>query len=381
MAKSYYDILGVEKNATKEDVKKAYKKLAKKYHPDLNKEADAEAKFKEVSEAYQVLSDEQKRAAYDQYGHDAFKQGAGRTGAGQGFGGFGQGFGGFGSQSYSDFGDPFEIFEQFFGGGFSRGGTRSARRQRGHDLEARVELTFEEAVHGTEKTLRYSRYVVCDECNGSGAKKGTGTNTCPTCNGQGRVQAQQQIFGAAFSTVTACPECQGEGEIIEEKCPNCRGTGRFQKQEEFTFKVPAGVDTGTRLRFKGQGSAGERTKETGDLYVSFRVAPHKFFKRKNNDIYIEVPITFAQAALGDTIQVPTIHGEESIDIKAGIQSGDTIVIPDKGVPNPNGKGKGDQIITVTIQTPTKLSKEEKELFSKLKEHEKRDKKWWEGLFG
>ena len=267
MAKSYYDVLGVDKNASKDDIKKAYKKLAKKYHPDLNKEADAEKKFKEVSEAYQVLSDEQKKAAYDRYGHDAFKQGAGRAGAGQGFGGFGQGFGGFGSQQqYSDFVDPFEIFEQFFGGGF--GGGRSSRRssrQRGHDLEAKMELTFDEAVHGTEKTLRYSRYVTCEECDGSGAKKGTGTKTCETCGGQGRVQAQQQIFGAAFSTVTACPDCQGEGEIIEEKCPNCRGTGRYQTQEEFTFKIPAGVDTGTRLRFKNQGSAGERSNDTGDL--------------------------------------------------------------------------------------------------------------------
>ncbi|MCA9389833.1 molecular chaperone DnaJ [candidate division WWE3 bacterium] len=375
MAKDYYQILGVEKKATKDEIKKAYKKLAKQYHPDLNKEADAEKKFKEVSEAYQVLSDEQKRSTYDQVGHDAFTRGGGNN-AGAGFGGFGQGFGGFSGSD--NFVDPFEIFEQFFGGGFG-GGSRRSRRSQGQSLEARVDLTFDEAVHGTEKTLTYSRYDVCDVCSGSGAKEGTSAKTCATCNGQGRVRTQQSMLGAMFSSVADCPDCQGTGETIEDPCSNCRGTGRFQKQEDFTFKVPAGVDTGTRIRFSGRGSAGERSGVTGDLYVSFKVKPHKLFERKNQNIYLSVPVSYSQAALGDTITVPTIHGEESVDLPAGTQPGAQIKLSDKGVAYPNSKRMGDQIITVAIETPKKLSKEEKKLFEQLKALEKKPKKWWEKI--
>lgn len=376
--RDYYDILGVSKTADEAEIKKAYKKLAKQYHPDVNKSPDAEDKFKEVSEAYQVLSDSQKRAAYDQYGDAAFQQGMGGSGAG--FEGFGQGFGGFGGQGGFGFSDPFDIFEQFFGGrtgGFGR--QAGTAKRRGADLEARIDLEFDEAVHGTEKTLKYSRYLTCDTCDGSGAKKGTKPTTCATCQGQGRVRTQQSVFGAMFSSVVACPECHGAGETIADKCPNCRGTGRFQSQEEFTFKVPAGVDTGTRLRFAERGNAGERGGSAGELFVAFRVKPHALFKRRENDIHIEVPISFAQAALGDTVAVPTIHGEENITIKPGTQSGAEITLTGKGVPRLHSQRVGDHIVTVKIETPTKLSGAQKDLFKQLKETENRPQKWWEKI--
>lgn len=374
MAKrDYYDILGVQKNASTDEIKKAYKKLAKQYHPDLNKEPDAEAKFKEIGEAYQALSDQQKRAAYDQFGHSAFDASGGAPGGG--FGGFGNAYSGFGNAGYSGFSDPFDIFEQFFGGAAGRG-ARSSRRS-GADLEARIELTFDEAAHGTEKTLRYSRYIVCEECTGSGAKKGTKPTTCTTCGGQGQVRSQQSVFGAMFSTVTACPTCQGAGEIIQDKCPNCRGNGRTQTEEQFTFNIPAGVDTGTRLRFSGRGHAGERGTQSGDLYVRFKVQQHKLFKRRDDDIYIELPVSFAQAALGDTVTVPTIHGEEEITIKPGTQPDEEIILRHKGIQSGHSSRKGDQIITVKVETPTKLSKEQKEHFDALLKLEKHPKKWWE----
>lgn len=374
MAKrDYYEILGVSKNASTDEIKKAYKKLAKQYHPDLNKEPDAEAKFKEIGEAYQALSDDQKRSAYDRFGHSAFDQTAG-AGAG-GFGGFGNAYSGFGNSGYSGFSDPFDIFEQFFGSGF-RGRTQS-RQHSGADLEARVELTFDEAVHGVEKTLRYSRYITCDVCAGSGAKKGTKPVTCATCGGQGQVRSQQSVFGAMFSTVTVCPTCQGAGETIQDKCPNCRGNGRTQTEEQFTFNIPAGVDTGTRLRFSGRGHAGERGAAAGDLYIRFKVQPHQYFKRRDHDVHLELPISFAQAALGATVTVPTIHGEEEVIIKPGIQSGEEIVLRHKGIQSGHSSRKGNQIITIKIETPTKLSKEQREHFDALLQLEKHPKKWWD----
>lgn len=373
--RDYYDILGIGKTANEAEIKKAYKKLAKQYHPDLNKSQDAEKKFKEVSEAYQVLSDGKKRKQYDQFGHAAFSQG---SGAGSYGGGFGQGFGGFsGAEGFSD---PFDIFEQFFGGGFRSSGGASRGQQRGADLETRVDLTFDEAVHGTEKTLKYSQMLACKKCNATGAKKGTKVESCATCGGQGRVRAQQNVFGAMFNTVTTCPTCQGAGETIAEKCPECRGNGRYQSNETFTFKVPAGIDTGTRLRFAGKGHAGERGAAPGDLYVRFHVKPHALFKRKDYDIHIDAPISFSQAALGDTIMVPTIYGEEELKIPAGTQAGTILTLKDRGVARPNNKRKGNQLIRVIIETPTKLSKDEKALFTKLRSHENKPKKWWDGLF-
>lgn len=353
--RDYYEVLGVDKNASEADIKKAFRKLARKYHPDVNPgDKEAEAKFKEINEAYDVLSNAEKRQQYDQFGHDAPNFG----GAG-GFGGFGGG--GFGTSA--DFGDLGDIFNMFFGGG---GGSAQANGPRqGNDLRYDLTLTFEEAVFGCKKTITVDRWVTCSTCGGSGAKPGTSPETCSRCHGTGRVTSMQQTPFGRMQTQTTCPECGGTGKVIKEKCPDCGGTGRKRESKSLEVNIPAGVDNGTRLRMASEGEAGENGGPAGDLYIYIRVRPHDIFTRDDNDIYMEQKINVAQAALGDEIEVPTLEGRIKFTIPAGVQSGARFRLKGKGVKSMRGYGKGDQYVTVTIETPKNLSAEQRELFEKL----------------
>ncbi|MDO4670088.1 MAG: molecular chaperone DnaJ [Aerococcus sp.] len=357
--KDYYDILGVSKDATQKEIKRAYRKLAKQYHPDLNDSPEAEAKYKEVNDAYEVLGDEQKRKQYDQFGS------AGMNGNG-GFGGFG-GFGNGGNyQSYtsSDFGGFEDIFGDIFGGG-GFGGSSRRRAQNaprtGEDLQYTITLEFKEAVFGKTDKIKYKRDEDCHVCHGSGAKPGTGKKTCPTCHGAGVVtQARQTPFGNV-QTQTTCPTCHGSGEIIEEKCTNCHGSGHEQKTHTVKVTIPAGVEDGQSMRLSRQGNAGTNGGGYGDLYVVFRVKPSEIFERTGSEIRLELPINFAQAALGDEVEVPTVHGKVRMKIPAGTQSGDVIRLKGKGAPVLNGGDKvGDQKVQIKIVTPKSLNKQQKE---------------------
>jgi molecular chaperone DnaJ len=350
--KDYYEVLGVDKNASKDDIKKAFRKMAKKYHPDINKDnPDAEELFKEVNEAYQVLSDDEARAKYDQFGHAAFEQG-GPGGAGP-FGDFG-GFGGFG-----DFSDLFDLFDTFSGGRRRRGPTR------GQDLGTTIELTFEEAAFGTTKTIHYKRLDNCPKCNGNGAEPGTPIVQCPQCGGQGQIRQEiNTMFGRSVS-LRPCPTCHGDGRIAKTPCSQCRGEGSTYQEERKEINIPAGIDTGNKVIVRGGGSKGELGGPYGDLIVSIRVRPHEIFKREGANLLLEVPVSFAQAALGDEIEVPTLEGRETYKIPSGIQSGETRRLRGKGLPILKGSGKGDLILTIKVTTPTRLSLEERELFEKL----------------
>lgn len=367
MAKrDYYEVLGIEKGASKQEIKKAYRQLAKKYHPDRNKEADAEEKFKEVQEAYDILSDDQKKSAYDQFGH-AGTSGFGGAGAGTG------GFGGFNDFSgFENMGNINDIFEQFFGGGFggfSTGGNANGRPRatRGADLEVNLTIPFMDAVFGNEKTIRYERQVTCDICKGSGAKDEKSKKTCPTCKGQGQVIREQQAFMlGTIRTAVPCPECHGEGEIITEKCKNCKGEGRVSKKEEFTLKIPSGMPDGVTLRFQDRGNAGQKGGNFGDLYVNIEVEPDERFERRGNDIYTNLTIDAVTATLGDKIEIETVHGFEKLKIPAGTQPGKVFKLSGKGGPKFRGKGNGDQYIKVEVKIPEKLSKDEKRLWKSLK---------------
>lgn len=341
----FYERLGVSKNASPDEIKKAYRKLSKKYHPDINQEAGADQKYKEVQEAYETLSDAQKRAAYDQYGQ-AGAQG-GFNGAG-GFGGF-EGAGGFGGFE--------DIFSSFFGGGASR--NPNAPRQ-GDDLQYRVNLTFEEAIFGTEKEVSYTREKTCHTCAGSGAKPGTQPVTCHKCGGHGAISVDTQTPLGMMRRQVTCDVCQGTGQEIKEKCPTCHGHGHEQERHTVTVKVPAGVETGQQIRLQGQGEAGHNGGPYGDLFVVITVKSSKRFKRDGATIYYELPITFVQAALGDVIDVPTVHGAVELTIPAGTQTGKTFRLKGKGAPHLRGNGLGDQHVTVTLVTPTKLSDAQKE---------------------
>lgn len=353
--RDYYEVLGVDKSASEADIKKAFRKLARKYHPDVNPgDKDAEAKFKEINEAYDVLSNAEKRQQYDQFGHDAPNFG----GAG-GFGGFGGG--GFGTSA--DFGDLGDIFNMFFGGG--GGGAQANGPRQGNDLRYDLTLTFEEAVFGCKKTITVDRWVTCSTCGGSGAKPGTSPETCSRCHGTGRVTSMQQTPFGRMQTQTTCPECGGTGKVIKEKCPDCGGTGRKRESKSLEVNIPAGVDNGTRLRMASEGEAGENGGPAGDLYIYIRVRPHDIFTRDDNDIYMEQKINVAQAALGDEIEVPTLEGRIKFTIPAGVQSGARFRLKGKGVKSMRGYGKGDQYVTVTIETPKNLSAEQRELFEKL----------------
>lgn len=342
--KDFYEVLGVDKSASEEEIKKAFKKAALKYHPDRNKgDKEAEEKFKEVNEAYQVLSDAEKRQRYDQFGTADF------NGA-QGFDGFD--FGGFGG-----FGD---IFSDIFGGGFSSSSSRKNAPRKGADLEYNLNLTFEEAVYGCKKEIKVTRKEKCETCSGTGAKPGTSSKTCTKCHGSGRVQMQRRTPLGVMSTTTVCDACNGEGKIIEQPCTTCRGTGKERKTRTITVNVPAGVDTGNVMPFRGQGEAGENGGPAGDLYVNIRVAPHKSFKRNGYDIHMETHISFAKAAFGTDIKVPTVEGDVTYKIPAGTQPGTVFRLKGKGVQRVNSTVKGDHYVKVIVDVPKTLNEKQEE---------------------
>lgn len=347
--KDYYDVLGVERGADEKAIKRAYKKLAMQYHPDRTKGDKAkEEKFKEIQEAYEILGDKEKRAAYDQYGHAAFEQG------GMGGGGFGGGFSG------ADFGD---IFGDMFGDIFGGGGRGRQRVVRGEDLRYDIQITLEEAVKGTTKDIQINTLAHCDSCDGTGAEKGSKVETCPSCHGSGRIRRQQGFF----VTEAVCPTCHGSGKKIEKPCKSCHGEGRVHKKKNLSVKIPAGVDTGNQLRLSGEGAAGENGAPAGDLYVVIHVKEHHIFERDGNNLYCEVPISFSMAALGGEIEVPTLDGKVKLKIPAETQTGKLFRMRGKGVSSTRSGYEGDLICRVVIETPVNLNKEQKELLEKLEE--------------
>lgn len=343
-----YKVLGVSKDASDAEIKKAYRHLSKKYHPDLNHEPGAEEKFKQVNEAYEILKDPQKKAQYDQFGS------TGNQGFGGGAGGFGGNAGGFGS--FSDFGDMGDIFGSFFGGGRAR--SRTAPRQ-GRDIEYRLDLTFKEAIFGKKTIIKYTRQAECKTCHGTGAKPGTSPVTCHKCGGRGFIQVQRQTPLGRVMTQQECDVCHGTGKEIKEKCPTCHGSGHVSEKHELEVNIPAGVEDGNQMRLQGQGEAGFNGGPYGDLYVVFNVAPSKTFKRNGPTIYYEMPISFVQAALGDEVRVKTVHGDVEMKIPSGTQTGTTFRLKGKGAPKLRGRGNGDQEVTVNIQTPKRLNKKQK----------------------
>jgi molecular chaperone DnaJ len=347
--RDYYEVLGLSKGASKEEIKKAYRRLSKKYHPDINKEPDAADKFKEIKEAYEVLSDDQKRAHYDQFGHTDPNQG----------------FGGFGGADFGGFGGFEDIFSSFFGGGGRRRDPNAPRQ--GADLQYTMTLSFEEAAFGKEVDIEIPREENCDTCHGTGAKPGTKAQNCSHCGGSGQISIEQNTpFGRIVNRRT-CPSCQGRGKIITHKCSTCSGTGKVKKRRKIHVKIPAGIDDGQQLRVAGQGEPGVNGGPPGDLYVVFHVRSHEFFERDGDDVYCEVPITFAQAALGDEIEVPTLHGKVKLKIPAGTQTGTRFRLKGKGIPNVRGYGHGDQHIVTRVVTPTKLTEKQKQLLKEFAE--------------
>ena len=347
--RDYYDVLGVQKNASEDDIKKAYRKLAKQYHPDVNPgDKDAEQKFKEINEAYEVLSDPDKRSKYDQYGHDAFDPAAG---AGTGFGGFG------------DFGfDISDLFSNFFGGG------SSARRNgpvRGDDVNVRLTLSFEEAVFGVKKEINYNRVQKCPECGGTGAEKGTTPKTCPNCGGKGQVRVQTRTPLGVMQTTKTCDNCRGTGKIVEKPCASCRGNGYVRVSKKLEVNIPAGIDDGQTVALRGQGSDGRNGGGPGDLNIYVNVRPHPIFEREGNDIYCEVPITYAEATLGAEIEIPTLEGKEKFTVPEGTQTGTTFTLRQKGVKYVNSKSRGNLHFTVNVEVPKNLSAAQKELLKKF----------------
>lgn len=358
--KDYYEVLGVQKNASQDEIKSAFRKLAKKYHPDVSKEPDAEAKFKEIQEAYAVLSDEEKRKQYDQFGHAAFQGGAG--GAGGGFGGFD--FSGF---SYDD------IFDNIFGGfgGFGGSSRRSSNRAtKGNDSLVKMTLTFEEAVYGTKKEIELEVTETCDHCHGKG---GFDETTCEHCHGSGTITSEQHTIFGSFLSKTTCPHCGGKGKSYKRKCSECNGTGKIRVEKELEIKVPAGVDTGNRLRLSGKGSVGTNGGPNGDLYIEFTVKEHEFYVRDEDDIYLEVPLTLTEAILGCKKEIPTLYGNVNLTVPSGSESGDKQRIKGKGIHNDSTHRKGDMYIVLKVITPKKLSKEQKRLIEMLDDTDLNDK--------
>ena len=357
--RDYYEVLGVQKGATAEEIKKAYRKAAMKYHPDRNPgDKEAEEKFKEIGEAYEVLSDDQKRSRYDQFGFAGVDPNYGAGAGGYG-GGFGGGFGGFG-----DFGDLGDIFGEFFGGGSSRRSNANAPR-RGENIMSRLELTFEEAAFGCEREVSIPRIENCAVCNGSGSADGE-VETCSTCRGSGQVRTTQNFMGMQMQSTVACPKCNGKGKVIKAPCTTCKGKGKVRRTQKIKVKVPAGVDEGQSVRVRGEGNVGANGGPNGDLLVEIYIKRHSIFYRQNMDVLCEVPITFTQAALGAQIQVPTLDGQVPYDIPEGTQTGTTFTIYGKGIPEVgNARRRGNQRFTVVVETPTRLTKEQKELLRQL----------------
>ena len=349
--RDYYEVLGVSKTATDAEIKSAFRKLAKKYHPDVSKEENAAEKFKEVQEAYAVLSDPEKRKKYDQFGHSAFQNNGGGAGGFQGFDGF-------------DFGDMGDIFDDILGGfGFSSNSRRSANGPRkGNDVLYRMTISFDEAVHGCEKDIDLDTVDNCPNCHGEG---GFNSKTCPECRGSGTISSEQRTMFGSFLSKTTCPECHGTGNIFEKKCPDCNGKGKIRKNKTITVTVPAGIDNGNRLRLTGKGEAGENGGRNGDLYLEFTVKDHDFYKRNEDDIYIDLPLTITEAVLGCIKEVPTIYGNVELTIPSGTQSLDKLRLRGKGIENVNTKRKGDMYAVVKVIMPEKLTKEQKSLFESL----------------
>ncbi len=351
--RDYYEVLGVSKGVSDDELKKAYRKVAKKYHPDLHPgDAEAEAKFKEVNEAYSVLSDADKRAKYDAYGH---------AGVDPNFGAGGGGFGGF------DFGDLGDIFGDIFGGGFGGfgGGARRNGPRRGADIRKVIDVTFEEAVFGAKKKINLTKQETCDTCGGSGAKPGTSPVTCQKCGGTGQVKTQARTPFGVMTNVGTCPHCHGSGKVISDPCRDCRGTGKVKKPSVVEITIPEGADNGVTLQLSGKGEPGERGGAPGDLLVTIRVAPHKLFEREGINLYLDMPITFVQAALGATIKVPTVDGTVEYDIPEGTQSETVFKLRGKGVPELRGRGRGDLFVKVKVEVPQNLTAKQKEILSEF----------------
>ncbi len=361
--KDYYQILGVSRDASEEEIKKAYRKLAHKYHPDKGGD---EKKFKEINEAYQVLSDKQKRAQYDRFGR-VFDTGGGGSGFDPGTAGFDFGFTWPGDERGEvefDIGDLGEIFGEFFGG--SRARRRNIRR--GKDIQVDIEIDLKDVLTGKEKRISLYKAVVCDRCQGSGAEPGSAVKECFTCRGTGEVQEIKRTFLGSFSRYTICPECKGEGVKPERPCNVCRGEGRIKKEKQVKIFIPAGVDTDQVIKIPGEGEAGKRGGPPGDLYVRVLVKKHPIFKRKGDDIYIKVPITFSQACLGAQIEIPTLEGKRiELKIPAGVESGKILRISKKGIPHFSGWGRGNMYVELVVQTPKRLTRRQKELLEKLRE--------------
>lgn len=357
--RDYYEVLGVDKSVSEDELKKAYRKMAKKYHPDLNPgNKEAEQKFKEVNEAYEVLSDKEKRARYDQFGHAGVDP---SFGAGAGGGAYGSGFTG-------DFGDLGDIFNSFFGGGFG-GGSRRANPnapRRGNDTAAAVNLSFEEAAKGCRKTVKVTKIENCKECGGSGAEKGSTPKTCPVCHGSGQVSATQRTPFGVMQTQKVCDNCHGSGKIIDKPCHTCAGKGRIRHTVEQTVDIPAGIDDGQIINVRGGGDAGANGGPSGDLRINVNVRPHPIFEREGYDVYCQIPITFTQAALGDEVIVPTLDGKVKLNIHEGTQPGDEFKLRGKGIQRLNYSGRGDQYVKVVVEVPKELTKAQKD---KLKEFE------------
>ena len=355
--RDYYEVLGIQKGASEDEIKKAYKKLARKYHPDMNPgDKEAEEKFKEVNEANEVLSDPEKKARYDQFGFAGVDP---NYGAGAGGGAYGGGF---------DFGDLGDIFGSFFGGGFGGGQRRNPNApQRGESIRASVSVSFTEAAFGCEKSVTLERSEQCPTCKGNGCAPGTTPEICPDCHGTGTVQTRRQTPMGVFASNGPCRKCGGTGRLIHQPCPDCRGTGAVRKRKTIKVNIPAGIDHGQTISLRGQGNAGRNGGPAGDLLITVMVQPHELFRRDGVDVFCEAPITFAQAVLGAELEIPTIDGKVKYSIPEGTQTGTVFRLKGKGIPVLNGRGRGDQYVTVTIETPRNLNKEQKEALRRFRE--------------